>query len=63
MRKRLAFKRQLSESLAEVEHSLHKLDDGTYGVCGNCVGPGAVSFGAIQHPCKAYSFRQWSGEG
>ena len=39
MRKRLAFKRQLSESLAEVEHSLHKLDDGTYGVCDNCGQP------------------------
>ena len=40
MRKRLAFKRQLSESLAEVEHySLHKLDDGTYGVCDNCGRP------------------------
>ena len=36
MRKRLALKRQLSESLAEVEHSLHKLDDGTYGLCDNC---------------------------
>jgi DnaK suppressor protein len=39
MRKRLAFKRQLSESLAEVEHSLHKLDDGTYGLCDNCGQP------------------------
>jgi RNA polymerase-binding protein DksA len=36
MRKRLALKHQLSESLAEVEHSLHKLDDGTYGMCDNC---------------------------
>ena len=36
MRKRLAFKRQLSESLAQVEHSLHKLDDGTYGICEAC---------------------------
>ena len=36
MRKRLALKHQLSESLAEVEHSLHKLDDGTYGLCDNC---------------------------
>jgi DnaK suppressor protein len=36
---RLAFKRQLSESLAEVEHSLHKLDDGTYGLCDNCGQP------------------------
>jgi len=39
MRKRLAFKRQVSESLAEVEHSLHKLDDGTYGLCDNCGQP------------------------
>ena len=36
MRKRLALKHQLSESLAEVEHSLHKLDDGTYSLCDNC---------------------------
>ena len=36
MRKRLALKHQLSESLAEVEQSLHKLDDGTYGMCDNC---------------------------
>ena len=39
MQKRLAFKCQLSESLAEVEHSLHKLDDGTYGLCDNCGQP------------------------
>ena len=36
MRKRLALKHQLSESLAEVERSLHKLEDGTYGLCDNC---------------------------
>ncbi len=39
LQKRLALKRQLRESLAEVEHSLHKLDDGTYGLCGNCGQP------------------------
>ena len=35
-RKRLALKHQFSESLAEVENCLHKLDDGTYGLCDNC---------------------------
>jgi RNA polymerase-binding transcription factor DksA len=36
MRKRLALKHQLTEALAEVERCLHKLDDGTYGLCDNC---------------------------
>lgn len=28
--------RRLKEQLAEVEHALEKLDDGTYGICDNC---------------------------
>ena len=37
--KRLALEKQLYEQLAEVEHALQKIEDGTYGLCDSCGQP------------------------
>jgi RNA polymerase-binding protein DksA len=36
LRKRQSSKRHLKDSLAEIEHALHKIDEGSYGLCDNC---------------------------
>jgi len=36
LEKRLALERRVNEQLAEVEHALHKFEEGTYGFCDNC---------------------------
>jgi DnaK suppressor protein len=37
--KRLALEKQLYEQMAEVEHALQKIEDGTYGLCDSCGQP------------------------
>jgi DnaK suppressor protein len=37
--KRLIFKKRVRDQLAEVEHALHKFDQGTYGLCDICGRP------------------------
>lgn len=39
LEKRLALEKQLKEQLAAVEHALHKMDEGTYGLCDSCGKP------------------------
>jgi DnaK suppressor protein len=39
LEKRLALRRRLEESLAEVEHALQKYESGTYGLCDSCGQP------------------------
>ena len=39
MEKRLALEKRLMGTLAEVEHALHKFEEGTYGVCDTCGQP------------------------
>lgn len=39
LEKRLALEKQLTESLAEVEHALKKYESGTYGICDRCGQP------------------------
>ena len=39
LEKRLALEKRTREQLAEVEHALHKLEDGTYGLCDICGQP------------------------
>ncbi len=39
LEKRLALERQLKENLADVEHALHKFEEGTYGLCDICGRP------------------------
>ncbi len=36
LEKRLALEKRTRELLAEVEHALHKFEQGTYGLCDNC---------------------------
>ncbi len=37
--KRLALEKQLKEQLAEIEHALTKIEEGTYGLCDICGKP------------------------
>lgn len=39
LEKRLALEKRMKEQLAEVEHALHKFEQGTYGLCENCGQP------------------------
>ncbi len=39
LEKRLALEKRLREQLAEMEHALHKFDEGTYGLCDDCGQP------------------------
>ena len=39
LEKRLALEKRVREQLAEVEHALHKFEEGTYGLCDNCGQP------------------------
>ena len=36
LEKRLALEKQLKDHLAEIEHALHKYEEGTYGLCDSC---------------------------
>jgi len=39
LEKRLAFEKRIRDSLADVEHALHKFEEGTYGLCDSCGQP------------------------
>ena len=39
LEKQLALKKRIRDQLAEVEHALHKFDQGTYGLCDICGQP------------------------
>ncbi len=39
LEKRLALEKRVREQLAEVEHALHKFEEGTYGSCDSCGQP------------------------
>ena len=39
LEKRLALEKRTREQLADVEHALHKFEEGTYGLCDNCGQP------------------------
>ena len=39
LEKRLALEKRVREQLAEVEHALHKFEEGTYGLCDKCGQP------------------------
>ena len=39
LEKRLVLEKRTREQLADVEHALHKFDEGTYGLCDNCGQP------------------------
>ncbi len=39
LEKRLALEKRVREQLADMEHALHKFDEGTYGLCESCGQP------------------------
>ena len=39
LEKRLALEKQVREQLADVEHALHKFEEGSYGLCESCGQP------------------------
>ena len=39
LEKRLAVEKRLKANLAEIEHALHKFEEGTYGLCDSCGQP------------------------
>jgi DnaK suppressor protein len=39
LEKRLALGKQIKDRLAEIEHALHKFEEGTYGLCDKCGQP------------------------
>ena len=39
LEKRLALEKQIRDHLADVEHALHKFEEGTYGLCDDCGQP------------------------
>lgn len=39
LEKRLALEKRIKNQLAEVEHALHKFEEGTYGLCDGCGQP------------------------
>ncbi len=39
LEKRLALEKQVRDHLADVEHALHKFEEGTYGLCDSCGQP------------------------
>lgn len=39
LEKRVALEKQIGEHLTEVEHALHKIEEGTYGLCDSCGKP------------------------
>ncbi len=43
LEKRLALEKQLREQLADIEHALHKIEEGTYGLCDICGKPIAAN--------------------
>ncbi len=39
LEKRLVLEKRIREQLTDVEHALHKFEEGTYGLCDNCGQP------------------------
>ena len=39
LERRLALEKQMKDQLADVEHALHKFEEGTYGLCEQCGQP------------------------
>ena len=39
LEKRLALEKRINEQLADIEHALHKFEEGTYGFCDSCGQP------------------------
>jgi DnaK suppressor protein len=59
LERRIALKNQKTNNLAEIEHALHKLEEGTYGICDSCGQPiererlEALPYASLCMGCKA----------
>jgi len=67
LEKRLALEKRVREQLAEVEHALHKFDEGTYGLCESCGQPidparlEALPQAKLCMSCKAHQVKNAKG--
>jgi len=67
LEKRLALETRMRDLLAEVEHALHKFDEGTYGLCDACGQPidparlEALPQASLCLSCKAHQEKNAKG--
>ena len=68
LEKRLALEKRVREQLAEVEHALHKFEEGTYGLCDSCGQPidparlEALPQATLCLSCKAHQTKNAKGK-
>ena len=68
LEKRLALEERVREQSAEVEHALHKLEVGTYGLCDSCGQPidparlEALPHASLCVSCKAQQIKNAKGK-
>ena len=68
LEKRLALEKRVREQLAEVEHTLHKFEEGTYGLCDSCgqhIDPArleALPQASLCLSCKAHQAKNAKGK-
>ena len=68
LEKRLAMERRLKQQLADVEHALHKFEQGTYGICDICGQPieparlEALPQASLCLTCKAKQAKEAKGK-
>lgn len=68
LEKRLVLEKRIREQLTDVEHALHKFEEGTYGLCDNCgqpIGPDrleALPQASLCMNCKAQQAKNAKGK-
>ena len=68
LEKRLTLEKRIRDQLAEVEHALHKFEEGTYGLCDNCGQPidparlEALPQATLCLKCKAHQTKDTKGK-
>jgi RNA polymerase-binding protein DksA len=68
LEKRLALEKRINEQLADVEHALHKFEEGTYGLCDSCGQPidparlEALPQASLCMQCKAQQAKNAKGK-
>jgi DnaK suppressor protein len=69
LEKRLAMERQINDTLAQIDHALEKIDNGTYGTCDRCGQPikrgrlEALPYANLCLACKANLAKKNRGTG
>ena len=68
LEKRLVLEKRINEQLADIEHALHKFEEGTYGLCDNCGQPidparlEALPQASLCMKCKAQQAKNAKGK-